>query len=86
MPGILDQDVQVTVGDSTVIVSIVDVYNIAEQELTFANSEPADQIKTTITRGEVKCRFGWNGERFIGLGLARVSLIRDWLRSSLSPA
>jgi hypothetical protein len=75
MPGILDQEVQVTVGDSTVILSIQDGYNIAELELTFANSEPADEIKITIPKVQSNADLGGVTDRFIGLGLSRISLV-----------
>jgi hypothetical protein len=75
MPGILDQEVQVTVGDSTVILSIQDVYNIAELELSFANSEPADEIKITIPEVQSNADLGGVTDRFIGLGLPRISLV-----------
>jgi hypothetical protein len=75
MPGILDQEVQVTIGDSTVILSIKDVYKIAELELTFNNTEPADEIKITIPEVQSNAALGGVTERLIGLGIGEISLV-----------
>ena len=75
MPGILEQEVLMTLGDSTVVLSIQDIYNIAELQLSFANTEPADEITISIPEVQSNADLGGTGERLIGLG--RVSLVQD---------
>lgn len=66
-----------TLGDSNVVLSRQDVYNIAELQLTFANTEPADEITISIPEVQSYPDSVGTRERLIGLGLGRVSLIQD---------
>ena len=75
MPGILGQEVQVTVGDSTVILSIQDFLSEKTLEIEFSNTEPADELKILIPEVKSSLEVGAGvDENTTGLGLLRMKI------------
>jgi len=75
MPGILGQEVQVTVGDSTVILSIQDFLSEKTLEIEFSNTEPADELKILIPEVKSNSEVGTGvDENTTGLGILRMKI------------
>lgn len=76
LPGIYNQEVTVTLGDSTLTLLIQDSYNINSLEFQFQNTVPADEIVISIPDVKSNLEAGVGDEdRRIGLGIGRITLV-----------
>jgi len=76
LPGIYNQEVTVTLGDSTLTLLIQDSYNINSLEFQFQNTVPADEIVISIpeVKSNLEAGVGEDDSR-IGLGIGRIALV-----------
>lgn len=77
LPGIFEQDVQVTLGDSTVLLKIQEVFALNQLELQFANSLPANEIQILIPEVKSNAEAGFGTSTLkLGLGISKIELVK----------
>ena len=76
MPGIYGQEVQLALGDSTVILLVQDAYATNQLDVTFTNSAPANELSISIPSVQSNSDAGF-GESDLktGLGIGRMTLV-----------
>jgi hypothetical protein len=73
MPGILNQEVQLTVGDSTLTLSIRDYWFENTVELDFSNTQPSADLTIFIPEVKSNSQVGTGvDENTTGLGILKI--------------